>query len=278
MLNFKGIHKEEIELRKNLVLNLTIEPLVLGKNNVAKLVVLNDITKDKQDEVLKNEFISMTAHQLKTPLSNTRLALKMMIAGDFGKISKKQKEILEKTYKNNDSLIYLVQDLIQDVKNSENSQFNDKSYVDLPSLTDSVVELYSEIIKAKKIKFKLAKVNGKLPKVSANSERIKMVIQNLLDNAIKYTPENGNIEISIKPKKTEVEFKIKDSGIGIPEEQKERIFTRFLRGINTTGATGSGLGLAIAKDIIKKSHGKIWFLSKENEGSTFFFSLPTMGN
>ena len=101
-----------------------------------------------------------------------------------------------------------------------------------------------------------------------------MVIQNLFDNAVKYTPPKGKIEVGIISKKEEIEFKIKDSGIGIPDSQKEKIFTRFSRAGNATKAAGSGLGLAIAKDIIEKHHGKIWFQSKENEGSTFFFSLP----
>jgi two-component system, OmpR family, sensor histidine kinase VicK len=276
LINFKASHKSEIEVRKNFILEITIEPLFLSKNNIAKLIILHDITKIKYAQQEKNEFISVAAHQLKSPLSATRLSLKMLLEGDFGKISKEQRAILEKTYKKNESLIYLVEDLLKEAKTEMPDQFDNRALISFENLVPPIIDFYKDEMKIKKIDFKFNKPNKKLPEILADQEKIEMVIQNLLDNAVKYTPPKGRIEVSIIPKKDELEFMIKDSGVGIPEDQKEKIFTRFSRAANAIESKegGTGLGLAIAKEIIEKHHGKIWFESRENEGSTFFFSLP----
>ncbi len=103
-----------------------------------------------------------------------------------------------------------------------------------------------------------------------------MAIQNLIDNAIKYTPPKGEIVVSLKQIEKEVEFLVKDSGVGIPKEQQKRIFTKFFRSANVIRmeTDGSGLGLFIAKNIIEVHGGKIWFESEEGKGSTFYFTLP----
>lgn len=276
LINFKAAHKSEIEVRKNFILDLTIEPLVLGRNNIAKLIILQDVTKIKYAQQEKNEFISIAAHQLKSPLSAARLSLKMMLEGDFGKINKEQRAVLEKTYKKNESLMYLVEDLLKEAKTASPDQLDNRALVNLEDLVPPIIDFYRDEMQIKKINFKYNKPGKKLPEVLADQEKIEMVVQNLFDNAVKYTPPKGRIEVSIFPKKEEVQFEIKDSGIGIPEDQQEKIFTRFSRAGNVakTKEGGTGLGLSIAKEIIEKHRGKIWFESKENQGSAFFFSLP----
>jgi two-component system sensor histidine kinase VicK len=105
-----------------------------------------------------------------------------------------------------------------------------------------------------------------------------IVVQNLLENAIKYTPENGNINISLEKDEESILFKIKDSGVGIPADQQERIFTKFFRGSNVIRleTDGSGLGLYTTKNIVESHNGKIWFESEEGKGTTFFVSLPVV--
>jgi len=280
LFNFKGAHKEEIEVRKNFILELLIEPLVPGKNNTAKLIILHDITKTKMAQAEKNKFVSIVAHQLKSPLASTRLSLKVLLNDEFGKLSRQQKDILEKTRINNESLIYLVEDLLKEAQADGIGRSDNRAPINLEELVLPIADFYREETKRKKISLKLIKSNKKLPEVLADPEKIKMVVQNLIDNAIKYTPVNGKIEINMVAGKGDVEFSVRDSGIGIPDDQKDKIFSRFSRATNVFKAkvSGSGLGLAIAKDIIEKSHGKIWFESTENEGSAFFFSLPIVGN
>jgi len=112
----------------------------------------------------------------------------------------------------------------------------------------------------------------------ADQEKVGLVIQNLLENAIKYTPEEGTIQISLGQEKNNILFKIKDSGVGIPQDQQNRIFTKFFRGSNVMRleTDGSGLGLYTAKNIIDAHKGKIWFESQEGQGTTFYFTLPIM--
>jgi len=262
---------------------LLVELKKFKKINTGIMHVLEKAEKSRMNaEKLKDQFISVAAHQLKAPLSAIRLSLKMLLDQNFGKISDDQKDILEKTYKNNESLIYLVDDLLKEAKNGDVDQHDSKSLVDLQDLIIPVIDFYKNEMESKKIKFKFNQPEGysagKFPKILVDKEKIKIVVQNLLDNAVKYTPDKGKIEISITAGKKELKFQIKDSGIGIPEDQKEKIFKRFSRAANTGNKSGSGLGLSIAKDIIKKYHGKIWFESKENKGSTFFFSLPFVNN
>jgi len=272
----KARPRQEIEAKKNLILELGIVPLLLGKNNIAKLIVMHDITKIKSAETTKSQLLSVVAHQLKTPLSATRLSLEMLLKNDFGKINSEQKNILEKTYKNNESLIYLVEELLKEARVDGDGPKDNRSFINLEELIYPVIDFYKDEMKRRKIDFKFHKSERRMPDVFADPEKIEMVIQNLFDNAVKYTRTRGKIEISVVPTQKEIEFKIKDNGIGIPESQKEKIFARFSRAVNVVRSepTGSGLGLAIAKDIVEKNHGKIWFESKENQGSTFFFCLP----
>ena len=107
-------------------------------------------------------------------------------------------------------------------------------------------------------------------------EKIKIAIDNIINNAITYTPTGGKVTISLSGNKEEIEFSVKDTGIGIPENQQERIFTKFFRGANATKmeTEGTGLGLFIVKNIIEAHGGKTWFESKEGVGTTFYFNLP----
>ncbi len=115
-----------------------------------------------------------------------------------------------------------------------------------------------------------------MPQVSIDVEKIRLSVQNLLDNALRYTPAGGSVTISLNRDKKDVEFSIKDTGLGIPKDQQNRVFAKFFRAANVmrTDTEGSGLGLFIAKNIIEAHDGRIWFESEENRGSAFHFTLP----
>ena len=125
----------------------------------------------------------------------------------------------------------------------------------------------------------LAETDKKIPQVIADSKKLRNVVQNLIDNAVKYTSRGGTVTISLKPEDDNMlAITIKDTGIGIPKEQQDQIFQKFFRGTNARKikTEGSGLGMYIAKEIIQMHRGKIWFESVENKGSTFTFTLPTV--
>ena len=121
-----------------------------------------------------------------------------------------------------------------------------------------------------------SKPRDNLSRVMVDVEKMRVVVQNLLENAIKYTPSGGKIKVSLKDNKTEIEFKIEDSGVGIPEDQQGRVFAKFFRGANVIRmeTEGSGLGIFISKNIVEAHGGKMWFESEEGKGATFYFTIP----
>jgi len=237
---------------------------------------LHDITREKKVERLKTEFVSLSAHQLRTPLSAIKWTLRMLLDGDLGELSPEQREFLEKTYKSNERMIVLVNDLLDVTRIEEGRYIYKLVLADIEALTQFVISSRKEEFEKRKIKLKFKKPEKKLPEVEIDVERIKVVIQNLLENALRYTPVGGDVIVSLRHYKDRIEFSVKDTGMGIPVDQQSRIFTKFFRSPNAVRAEteGSGLGLFISKNIIEAHGGKIGFESEENKGSTFHFSIP----
>lgn len=247
-----------------------------GTEDFRTIVILHDITREKTIESMKTEFVSLTAHQLRTPLSAIKWTLTMLLDGDMGAVSQEQKDLLTKTYQSNERMIALISDLLDVARIEEGRYVSDTAFVDLEEVVQFVLKNYTQILKRKKLKLDFKRPRPKLPKTALDVEKIRLVIQNLLENAIRYTPEGGKIIISLKGTPKEIEFQIQDSGIGIPRDQQKRIFTKFFRSVNAVKfeTEGSGLGLFLAKNIIKAHQGRIWFESQLNKGTTFYFSLP----
>lgn len=275
---FGTVFKKEISLRENLILEVSSFPIFSGKEKIGGFVILRNVTREKMIEKIKTDFIFLSAHQLRTPLSTIKWALRMFLDGDLGPLTSEQKEVLEKIYRSNERMISLINDLLNLTKIEEGRYILKPILADLQSIVESSLSSYKEEIEKKKIKIEFEKQEN-LPSVLVDTERIKLAIDNLLENAVKYTLTGGKIIISLKKKEKEVEFSIKDTGIGIPQAEQPRVFTKFFRGSNALKieTEGSGLGLFITKNIIEAHGGKIWFESKENEGSTFYFTLPVKG-
>lgn len=272
----KYILRKEIVLGGKISLEVSAVPLEAANDNKKTLIILHDVSRDKLIETMKTEFVSIAAHQLRTPLSAIKWTLRMLLDGDIGELTAEQKELLEKTYESNERMISLINDLLN-VTRIEEGRF---LYKPVPSQLEDLVEVAvrnaDDLLKIKKIKLEFQKPEEILPKILADQEKIGLVIQNLLENAIKYTPEGGEIKIFLSQKKKQLVFEIKDSGVGIPLDQQNRIFTKFFRGSNVMRmeTDGSGLGLYTAKNIVEAHKGKIWFDSKEGRGTSFYFSLP----
>ena len=239
------------------------------KEKLGKLVILHDITREKIVEKMKTEFVSLAAHQLRTPLSAIKWTLRILLDGDLG-------DFLEKTYQSNERMISLINDLLDVTRIEEGRYLSKLTLVNIEEVINLVVNSYKDEIKRRKIKFEFKKPEEKMPQIMVDVEKMGLVVQNLLDNAVHYTRPGGEVIISLNRGAKDIEFSIKDTGTGIPEEQQERIFTKFFRGTNAIKmeAEGSGLGLFIAKNIIDAHNGKIWFESKQGEGTTFYFNIP----
>lgn len=223
---------------------------------------------------LKTEFISVASHQLRTPLSAIKWVLKMLMDGDVGEISKDQKDLLEKGYQSNERMISLINDLLN-VSRIEEERFQYR-FVE-SSLIDIVNRLVDEMkmmMERKSIVFE-KKIDRHIPLMRLDPQKMHLAVQNLLDNAIKYTPEGGKITVYISREKQDVICSIQDSGVGIPDDQKDRVFTKFFRGDNVIRmqTQGTGLGLFISRSIIEKHDGTLTFESEEGKGTTFTFRL-----
>lgn len=229
----------------------------------------------KQLDDSKTEFLSLASHQLRTPLSAIKGYLSMVLEGSYGQIKPETSEALKSVYESNERLINLVNDLLNVTRIEAGKLEYNPVETDLNELINSVVNELK--ITAEKKNLLLQYSIKKLPKIFADPNKIRQVLINLIDNAIKYTPQGEvTVKTSIRNKK-EVVVEVRDTGIGITPDKIKNLFEWFARGKGAMRleAGGFGLGLYIAKKIIEKANGKIWAESKgKNKGTTFIFSLP----
>lgn len=274
--DIKEVFKKELAIGKNLILEITSLPIFKKEKKFGNLVIIHDVTREKTIERMKTEFVSISAHQLRTPLSEINWTLEVLLKERLGKLTDEQKEIIKKTSDSNKRMLALVDDLLDVVKIEEGRRLYELKLCDIKEIIYSAIESYQEIIKKKKIKFEFNVPSKKLPEIKIDVKKIALSVQNLLDNAIRYTMPGGMITVTLNAIEKEIEFSIQDTGIGIPQDQQQHIFEKFFRGRNAlkVKTEGNGLGLFIVKNIIETHEGKIWFESKEGQGTTFYFTLP----
>jgi len=269
------VFRKEIDFGKDLTLEVSTVKMKIGSKELGEMIIFHDITREKTVERMKTEFVSLSAHQLRTPLAAIKWTIQMLLDGDIGEITPGQREIIEKTQKSNERMIGLINDLLDVTRIEEGRYLYKPALSDLGSVVQFVVNSQEDELKRKGLKLGFSKPKN-LPRVMVDVEKMRVVIQNLLENAIKYTPSGGKITISLKDNKTEVEFKIEDTGVGIPKDQQGRVFTKFFRGANVIRmeTEGSGLGIFISKNIVEAHGGRMWFESEEGKGTTFHFTIP----
>ncbi len=235
-----------------------------------------ELEKTKQLDRQKTEFLSIAAHQLRTPMSGIKWVVSMAVEGDLGKLPAEATEQLAKGLENIERMIRLINSLL-DVTQIETQKF---TFDILPHeavqlVTESCADLDHAAQKAG-VTISINKPKTPLPLVAADAEKFGMALHNLVDNAIKYTKKGGTVSVDFTHEDDEVIFHIKDTGYGIPKAEQDRIFTKFYRGSNiqTIQADGSGLGLYIVREIVNRHEGKVDFESEEGKGTTFSISLP----
>ncbi|MEA3463486.1 MAG: ATP-binding protein [Patescibacteria group bacterium] len=259
---------------------VSIVQVTVDKATIGLMVILHDITHDKEVDRMKTEFISVAAHQLRTPLSAVKWTLQMILDGDMGKIDSEVKEYLKKSYQSNERMINLVNDLLNISRIEKGHFLYNLELISMQDLIKSVISDSASFAAKQKIKINFNMPKSGIFKIKADYKKIKLAIQNLVDNAMKYSMSGNKVIINLKKIKENrndfIQVEIKDDGIGISEQEQQRLFSKFFRGENATimQTDGSGLGLFIVKNIIKAHGGKIWLKSKENQGSTFYIKLP----
>lgn len=272
----KGVARAEVKLKDALVLDVTRASIIREKENIGTLVVLHDITREKMIEKMKTEFVSLAAHQLRTPLSAIKWSLKMLLDEDLGKINEEQRGFMEKTYGSNERMISLINDLLNVTKIEEGRYLSNLALSDIDKIIRSVIDVYKDEVVKKGLSVEFNVPKAKLPPIKIDAEKIQLSFQNIFDNAVRYNRAKGKITVGLKRSKDEIEVSVQDTGMGVPKDQQKRVFSKFFRGENVMkkDTEGTGLGLFIAKNIIVSHGGRIWFESEEGKGSTFYFTLP----
>lgn len=227
-----------------------------------------------QANKMKTEFVSIASHQLRTPLSAIRWTLNLISDGRITNPTD-MATYLGLVKENNERMIRLVNDLL-DVSRVEMGRmaFSPKQ-TNIYVLIEKIINASAPFAQANNVTLSM-EAPSTLPNVLTDPDKISLTIQNLVDNAIKYTKEKGDVKVSMEADKNFVTVSIKDKGVGIPALQQKHIFKKFFRSDNVmkNQTVGTGLGLFIARSIVEGNKGKIWFESKEGEGTTFFFTLP----
>jgi len=238
--------------------------------------ILHDVTRERAIDRTKSEFISIAAHQLRTPLSAIKWTFRLILDGDLGEINSDQKSFIEKGYESNERLIRLVSDLL-DVARIEEGRFG---YVfsqgSLSDLVRKAFDSFQELARQKRVNLLLENPAREVPLLKFDSGKIFLVIQNLVENAIHYTREGGKVIIRYAQEGDFARVSVVDTGVGIPKHQMNRLFSKFFRAENVIRmeTEGSGLGLFIVRNIVRRHGGDVDVVSEEGKGSTFSFTLP----
>ncbi len=254
-----------------------IGELASGMNEMAESIE-QARERDALVSKMKADFLSIAAHQLRTPLSAIKWTFQMLMSGDIGKINSQQEKFVKRGHETSERIIKLVNDLLNASQIEEGKFDYEFKEVSLRKITKEAIKGEKAQADKKDITVTFHKPDTQLPPIKADDEKINLVVSNLIDNAIKYTSDGGKVDIYLEDRGENQLFKITDNGIGIPkEEQGSRLFTKFFRGerAKRLHTDGSGLGLFLVKNIVESHDGELWVESAEGEGTTFFFTVPT---
>lgn len=258
-------------------LNQSVEPH--SNDEIGKFgEVFNSMVASLRElDKMKSDFISVAAHQLRTPLSGIKWVLKLLLDGDLGPVSEEQKGMLTRGYETGVKMSQLVDDLLN-VSRIENDKFGYKlEQNDFMLLLETLKENIKLPAEERNVKIEFENRAGVIPNFIFDKDKLLIAIQNIADNAIKYTLPGGKVSISVSREGDYVEVKITDTGVGIPKAEISKLFSKFFRATNVIHlqTDGSGLGLFIVKSIVMRHGGQLWVDSEEGKGTTMAVVIPT---
>ena len=253
--------------------NTTLQQKVqLATNSLRKA---NDQLKELDQA--KDEFISMAGHQLRTPLTTVKGYVSMLNDGDFGNLTKEQKNSVSLALDGSNRMARLIDDLLNVSRMEAGKFFIDAASVDLNKLVPEELDMLKTLADSKGVTIKYVKPKKPVANIKLDDNKTRQVVMNLAENAVQYSSnKNGLVEVSLEEKDGKVIFKVKDNGIGVPKDQQPKLFTKMFRASNAKEIRpdGTGLGLFLVKRVVEDQGGKIIFESKPGKGSTFGFVIP----
>ena len=246
----------------------------IGENSrvFGRIFVCSDISHEKEVDILKSELISTVSHELRTPMSSILGFSELLLTRSLK--PERIKEYIEIIHKEAQRLTNLISDFLDIQKMESGKQIFNKENIEINNIMVDVDELFQNIAENHRLVFNMNGTDTSI--VLCDFDKIKQVMSNLLSNAIKYSPDGGEISVDVSVENDFMRIGIRDQGLGIPEEAKDKLFSKFYRVDNDDRRKigGTGLGLAVCKEIISAHGGKIWAESIHGQGSTFYFTLP----
>lgn len=243
---------------------------------ISMVLLLRDITRLKELDRLKSEFVMAASHELKTPLTSIGMSISLLKEKTMEKLDPKESELLLAADEEVQRLKALINDLLDISRIEAGKMPMEFDSVGVAVIFEKAVGILKNQAEDKNIElsFRLA---GELPSIKADVNKITWVLTNLISNSLRYTDANGFIRLSAEPAGSQVYISVTDNGAGIPYEYQSRIFDKFVQVKTERALGGSGLGLAICKEIVRAHGGTLWVDSQPGNGSTFTFSVPAAG-
>ncbi len=246
-------------------------------NTVGMVTTLNDITRQREVEKIKAEFLANVSHELRTPLVAIQKSIAMILDKTAGEISPTQQQFISIADRNSKRLTLLINDLLDLAKLEARRMQLKRQLAGLDQVISEAVTSLEQWAKTKSVSIE-TDISAGLPLISADPNRLVQVLVNLIGNAIKFTPANGKITVSCSPSAdgSSLEVRVKDTGVGIPKDDLNKIFDKFYQTKErpVSDISGTGIGLAIVKEIVELHGGKVWAESEPGSGAVFIFTMP----
>lgn len=255
----------------------TAAPITDEQGQVAGvIVVFQDITTRHELDQMKDSFLSVAAHQLRTPLGSMRWSMELLLNGDLGKIPKAAKEAVQQIYDNSQRMIVLVSDLLNVARMDQNKGNEEQQPADIGIIWDAVVKSMRPEAEKRGVTLTLEKEQTTFPAIMVPPKHFYEAFENLISNGIKYNREHGSVNVVMREEKDGIAITVTDTGIGIPQDAQSKIFSKFFRAQNAVlkETEGSGLGLSVVKSYLEEAGASIRFESQEGVGTTFFIHVP----
>ncbi len=285
LLPLNKLYKASIKLGKgdfNIHTNIKANSQLkeIGDNFNKMIEALHNIEKEHREiDKTKTRFLSITSHELRSPMTPIKSQLQMLDQNYFGPLNKKQQKSIKIILRNANRLDNIIRDFL-DVSRIEAARlkFNFKK-VNIPQIIEEVIEGMKHYMPEKEISLitRISKTKAKkMPMIETDPGRVSQILRNLISNAIKFTEKKGKVEVNVKSEKNHLLFSIKDEGVGISAQDQTKLFEPFFQAEQTIYREqgGVGLGLAICRGIVLSQKGNIWVESQPGQGSTFYFTLP----